>query len=467
MIVEPMNFSWLSVRPTDLSDLSQILDRSKVPDRFLALRKLILGFDDIPRPGSDGYFGVSEKTCAAHGAMFTSAIRRVLILLKEKRDMASVSHPGITLELQARKTPGKWTYGRSIYLNAQSNINGPDFEDPTSLRRAWLKLIEEPGFPVIDFVTTFRNMYGTHSDLFEMIWPPSWISLVSLYLRDVKIVEMYAFDDERKASKSREAARREFGLSMKSLPSTVTHVSLRYPCRPPTNHFFDPPRLTDPQFGYDVFSHELGALSQRLVELTLSDATINLVDFFSIQGQWPRLATLRLSPLQVSCADGTWYFHGDSLADDYVDHTTGDGDLDEMREYMEEDELPARMDVLNNPYRTAMDLQKFKDIYIAAANAVQRMPRLRKMNITFDIKSGGLSRCYHEFEYVQGTDRTPRFEGSLAEIKVDWWTTPAIEIQRCDEVWEAWREVGRAKGTSIELYFCDDYYFYGNRRLVA
>lgn len=244
----------------------------------------------------------------------------------------------------------------------------------------------------------------------------------------------------------------------------MANVSLAYLSYPPGNQFLDPPRLIDQHLGYDIFSHELALLSQRLVRLKLDDATLNLTDFFicSTQTEWPRLESLDFSSLQAACADGTWYFTMDPRmdADDYEEdpqaHT-----LDDMREYMEEDELPAAMDVPLNPFRTAMDREKFKDIYLAAAQAVKRMPKLRKLEISFDLQGdAGMGPGDHEFSYMQSTTESWCQESS-ADIKVGWGMVPAVEMD--DEVMEAWREVGEAKGSSIELYLRDqneDYYDY-------
>ena len=45
-------------------------------------------------------------------------------------------------------------------------------------------------------------------------------------------------------------------------------------------------------------------------------------------------------------------------------------------------------------------------------------------------------------------------KASLADIKVEWTTTPSIKIS--DIVLDAWRDVGSAKDASIELYLIDN-----------
>lgn len=210
MHVEPINFSRLSVRTAELPDFSQMLARS---GRFLALRSLTYQIDDIPSEDPDaGSFRICEETRAAYSAVFTSAIRDLLTVLKEESGSAGASHSGIRLNLRSSRFPEKSTYLDAAETDvveddqdAQSDGDEDEPDAEAALERAWLKLTEE-GLPVVPAVTAFRNQDGPASHLFEMVWPQSWTALAS-YLPSLKTVEMYAFDDERKASRSREEAR--------------------------------------------------------------------------------------------------------------------------------------------------------------------------------------------------------------------------------------------------------------------
>lgn len=200
------------------------------------------------------------------------------------------------------------------------------------------------------------------------------------------------------------------------------------------------------------------------MSLELHDATLSLTDFFlcSVRSGWPSLESIDFRSLQPACADGTWYFNMDTRIDagDYEEdpqaHT-----LDDMREYMEEDELPPAMDVPLNPFRLAVDPAKFKDIFLAAAQAVKRMPKLRSLEISFDLQGdAGMGPGDHEFSYLHSTTEK-WIRQSDAEIKVGWGMVPAVEIE--DEVLKAWAEVGEVKGASIELFLRnqnEDYYDY-------
>jgi len=209
-LVEPMIFSRLSIRASELPHFSHILHRP----RFLALRRLAHRTDDILSDDpSDSFTRVSADAYTAYSRAFTGAIRDLLATLKENSDSAGTSHPGIRLDLCGSRFP------RSTYLAPEVTVAGDDLdvdsdedEDSTEsrLRRAWLRIMEE-GLPVVPVVTHFCNVDTPVSRLFKMIWPQSWSALIPCLPR-LKIVEMYAFDNERKASRSREEARDgEFG----------------------------------------------------------------------------------------------------------------------------------------------------------------------------------------------------------------------------------------------------------------
>lgn len=235
----------------------------------------------------------------------------------------------------------------------------------------------------------------------------------------------------------------------------------------PGNQFLSSPRLTDTRLGYDIFSHELGVLSQRLKKLVLDGAVLSLTDFFKANAQqhWPWLEELELVHQASASADGSWYFTLDPRMsmEEYLENET-DPDartLDYMREQMDEDHLPPAVDVPLNVFRTATDPAKFKEIYLAAAEAVKRMPILRCLEIWFNVQgSCSFGQGEHEFRYLSGQGqrkgRDAWCKSSTAELRVGWGLIPTIELDA--EVLQAWRGVGAAKGNaSIELLLRDDF----------
>lgn len=211
MHVEPINFSRLSVRTAELADLSRMLVASS---RFLALRNLTYKIDDIPSGDPEaGSYRISEDARTTYSAALTSSVQGLLEVLKEKGDSVGASHPGIRLELIGEGFPKKATWldapgdeAAADYQDAQSDADEEQQEVESTLRRAWLKLTEDV-FPVVPSVTTLSVQRGYLSRLFEMVWPQSWTALAS-HLPSLKAIDMYAFDNERKASKSREQARK-------------------------------------------------------------------------------------------------------------------------------------------------------------------------------------------------------------------------------------------------------------------
>lgn len=214
----------------------------------------------------------------------------------------------------------------------------------------------------------------------------------------------------------------------------------------PENQFFAPQDLRDPELGYDIFSHELALLSRRLVRLEIARATMDLVAFFRIlaQGQCSCLEEVVFEELQLASADGTWYFdlqHGaERLEVDESEPT-----IDEMREYLEEDELPAVEDHPLTIFRTTMDDAKFKEIYTAAAEATKESPNLRELFIHFQDIYGG----EHNFLYARGPSKK-FFRTSTAEIKVAWDLRPATDID--EQVKKAWKDVAKSYKASIEIF---------------
>jgi hypothetical protein len=198
-------------------------------------------------------------------------------------------------------------------------------------------------------------------------------------------------------------------------PPKISDVALNYIGYPPGNHLFSPPSLTNVALGYDVFPHELGHFSQRLVKLELRGATLDLRDCFdsSTSNSWPHLESRLLLDQQPASSNGTWYFTLDphmSMEEYEEEYTDPDArTLDDMRLYMFEDELAAAMDVPTEPLRTATDSATFKEIYVATASAVKRMSKLRVLEIWFELHGeSGFGRGKHEFRYVHGTDSAVR-----------------------------------------------------------
>lgn len=226
----------------------------------------------------------------------------------------------------------------------------------------------------------------------------------------------------------------------------------------PENQFFAPQDLRDPELGYDIFSHELALLSRRLVRLEIARATMDLVAFFHMmaQNQCSCLEEVSFEQLQLASADGAWYFGLQPGAEqEGVDEDAPT--LDEMREYLEEDELPALEDHPMTIFRTVMDDAKFMEIYTAAAAAAKARPNLRELFINFEDIYGG----EHNFVYARGPSKK-FFWASTAEIKVAWDLRPVTDVH--EEVRKAWENVGKAYKASTQILRgnCNGYTWFGD-----
>ena len=234
-------------------------------------------------------------------------------------------------------------------------------------------------------------------------------------------------------------------------------VDLEYLSYAPANHTFAPPRLTDSTLGYDIFSHQLGLLSQRLVRLSLRTTALDYVDFFECSpfGTWPHLKLLVFAEMSESSPDGSWYFNLDprmtmeEWEEDYSDSQAYT--FDDMREFLQEDELPAPFDQPTQPFRTATDPVKFKEIYLAAADAVKRMPKLRELLMIFDLQAqSAWGRGVHEFCYTHVHDDRSLYSAKFADISARWTLVPPIPID--EVVLKAWKNVAVTKGALIDLF---------------
>jgi hypothetical protein len=220
----------------------------------------------------------------------------------------------------------------------------------------------------------------------------------------------------------------------------------------PLNHFRRSPCLTDETLGYDIFSHELGPFSQRLVSLEIFGGTLNFVDFFdcNTHSDWPYLEKLVIREAQPASTDGTWYFAMDPNMP-REDHSRND--IRALRSHVR---CPTRMDRPLELFRIALTPAKSEEIYIAAAKAVKRMRKLRSIFINFELNGHFGGPGNHMFIYEAGHPCEPQTlaTSSTADIKAEWTIIPSIEFP--DEVVSAWREVGSAKDASIELYLIDN-----------
>jgi hypothetical protein len=235
----------------------------------------------------------------------------------------------------------------------------------------------------------------------------------------------------------------------------VADVRLNYPGLAPNNQFRHPPRLTNESLGYDIFSHELGLFSQRLTSLAVDDATLNFADFFTCgaESDWPHLQNLDLSQTQPGSTDATWYFsmNPNERMDEYPRNAIRS--LRNYRNLLGDDiEMPATIDRTLEHFRTTIILSKFQEIYLAAASAAKRMPKLVTMTIHFNLQ--GSFRGDGNHELICEVGHLPRSwtlsKSSLADIRAEWTVTPSIPI--ADEILSAWREFGSARGAKIELY---------------
>lgn len=232
-----------------------------------------------------------------------------------------------------------------------------------------------------------------------------------------------------------------------------------YPGRAPANHFRRPPRLTDDRLEYVSFSRELGLFSQRLVSLVIHDATLSFIEFFacSAQNDWPCLEKLDVSQAQPASPDGTWYFamSPSEPREEYARNSIRS--LRSLRNIVgDEKELPAMMDRPLELFHIAIVPAEFDGIYLTAANAIKRMPRLLTLTINFELQGEFGGPGIHEFVYEAGNPPESKIlsKSSSADIKVEWTIVPSIELR--EEVLAAWRRVASARGASIDLYLIDN-----------
>lgn len=252
-----------------------------------------------------------------------------------------------------------------------------------------------------------------------------------------------------------------FGLSVESLPHTLTDVRIDFQSEAPENQLRAPLRLTDSTLGYDILSHQLGVLSQRLVTMELCQMTADLNDFFqcSKTSVWPVLQKLIFMDLQPASADGTWLFDhspGINMEEFMEEYTDTDAlSFDEMRQLKKEDDLPPAIDTPLFPFRTAINPAKFRSIYLAAADAVKRMPKLRVLHIYFEDKceETGIGRSDHEFRYARNTTCPAWYADPKAEITVGWALPLVVDIDT--EVLSAWKEVGEYKDALVGFHRWD------------
>jgi hypothetical protein len=217
--------------------------------------------------------------------------------------------------------------------------------------------------------------------------------------------------------------------------------------------------LTDNIHGYDIFSHELGLFSQRLVSLVLQDATINFVDFFacSATSDWPFLQKLDIRQAQPSSTDGTWYFRMNPGEPRERYSRNAIRSLRTIWTWTTaENELPAMIDRPLELFRTSIVPAKFKEIYTAAAKAVKRMRKLLTLPITFELQGDYGGPGTHEFFYEAGHPRDSVIlsKSSSADIKLEWTMIPSVEIG--ETVLAAWREIAADRGSTIEFYIVDN-----------
>lgn len=132
--------------------------------------------------------------------------------------------------------------------------------------------------------------------------------------------------------------------------------------------------------------------------------------------------------------------------------------LDDMRESMAEEDLPSPMDVPLELFRTATDPDKFREIYTSAADAAKRMPKLKRLDIEFDIQGEtAFGPGEHELRFIQGNERW--CSASTAGLKVGWGLQPMVAID--PDVVKAWGDVGKVRNETVGFLIrdesCSDY----------
>jgi hypothetical protein len=234
--VESIVFSSLTVCASELQNYSQMLNRC----RFVALRNLNYRIDNLTF--ANDTINISAAACCAYSEAFTQSIRHLFTMLKERYEDTTAGvlrlHPGITLRLLNHSFVGK----DSLYLQAKydsrpdsrnddersdsseysdavpysdgwDGVSDDDdeydeFGPESKLTRAWLRWVGDD-LPMIPIVTKFANQDNPSSRsicLFDMVRPDSWSRMISC-LPNVRFVNMYAYDGERRDRAGRLKAR--------------------------------------------------------------------------------------------------------------------------------------------------------------------------------------------------------------------------------------------------------------------
>lgn len=452
--VEQVTFKSLTCSHLDLPKLDTIVDIR----RFSVLRSLtydvtdLLDDDDVSDDEREMLaVRVTDDEIDANNEAFTAGIRDLLTLLHDK-SKSSEKHPGVTLTIIGAR------YETESYLVSSPGI---DPLDQRYLECAWVCLLESsfPNDLVADVVTHFEctDQIEYHTG---KIWPASWIALLARFPK-LKSASITLLDNERKSIGSRHQARDALGASLKMLPSSLKKLAIYYDyCLPPMNQFLDPSSLVAANAEYDILSHELGTLSNRLTNLDIQGATLSLKDFFNATNQSSSLQSLNFYELQAASPHGEWYFTLDprvSMDDFREEHfTPGDPTLEELRDQVRsgdlpENELPAVLDIGGEPFRTVMDPTKFNDIYYAIAQALKRMKGLQELDMGFllvgqaDFGSGD-----HQFKFYRSSTLGGWRSISTADMVAIWGTFPDME-DLDQPMQSAWREIATEEGSSIDL----------------
>ncbi|KAK9856692.1 hypothetical protein MYU51_000535 [Penicillium brevicompactum] len=189
-----------------------------------------------------------------------------------------------------------------------------------------------------------------------------------------------------RAVKSNDAS---IGLNFKGWPQSLRCLDLSYPGPTPSDdETLDPPPRS--ASGKDILSLALHKLSHQLKSIDLRNIMIGPELFWpAIANQcipmWPNLTTFVMD-YQPATTSGEWLFENDPAWDEKVDEPWS----------------PSETPISPGRFRTLPNA-KLDELYCAAAQAAQRMPRLRCMRLEAGIGRSWIKESFgppvHTFEY--------------------------------------------------------------------
>ena len=209
-------------------------------------------------------------------------------------------------------------------------------------------------------------------------------------------------------------------LNFRGWPQSLRCLDLSYPGPTPSDdETLDPPPRSAP--GKDILSLALHKLSHHLKSITLRSIMIGPELFWPANtnqriSTWPNLTTFVMD-YQPATTSGEWLFENDPAWDERVDEPWS----------------PSETPISPGRFRTLPNA-KLDELYCAAAQAAQQMPRLRCMRL-----EAGIGRSWIKESF---TPPVHTFEYNAIRGQAIW--TSSSEYHLADHVRRAWDAVAKS-----------------------